>query len=47
MCTKMFAQPVAEERHGKSIGNLSKIAKDDDGNVSKTIKLITQDKKRT
>ena len=36
MCTKMFAQPVAEERHGKSIGNLSKIAKDDDGNVSKT-----------
>ena len=30
-----------------SLGNLSKTVEDGDGNVGKTIKLITQDKKRT
>ena len=29
------------------LGTLSKTAEDGDGNVGKTIKLITQDKKRT
>ena len=32
---------------GDIIGNLSKTAEDGDGNVGKTIRLITEDKKRT
>ena len=33
--------------HLPAIGNLSKTVEDGDGNVGKTMKLITQDKKRT
>ena len=36
-----------QQTNKQIIGNLRKTVQDDDGNVDKTIKLITQDKERT